>query len=91
MTYTGTYFGMGVGKTLAVMLFMIFGLMLGINRKILPLSLVFLSIYLGSFFGKGDGRIYPIIVFFLISVYFSKKISNYYKNKKKHYLLKFFI
>ena len=70
---------------------MFVGLMMGINRKILPLSLVFLGIYLGSLFSKGNGRIYPILLFFIISFYVSRKISNKYKNKKDNFLLKFFI
>ena len=91
MTYAGTYFGMGIGKILIIIVFMFIGLMLGINRKILPLSLVFLGIYLGSLFSKGNGRIYPILLFFIICFYFSKKISNKYKNKKSTFLLKFFL
>ena len=91
MTYAGTYFGMGTGKILIVIAFMFVGLLLGINRKIFPLSLVFFGIYFGSLFSKGNGRIYPIIFFFTICFYFSKKISNKYKNKKSNYLLKFFL
>ena len=49
MTYAGTFFGMGIGKVLIIIAFMFVGLMLGINRKILPLSLVFLGIYFGTF------------------------------------------
>ena len=91
MTYAGTFFGMGIGKVLIVIAFMFVGLMLGIDRKILPLSLVFLGIYFGSLFSKGNGRIYPILIFFILSFYVSKKISNKYKNKKNSFLLKFFI
>ena len=83
MTYAGTYFGMGQGKTMIVGFFMLIGLMLGINRKIIPLSLIFLSIYIGSLFSSGNGRIYPIIIFFIISFILSKKIANKYKNTKK--------
>ena len=51
MTYAGTYFGMGQGKIMIVGNFYAYvGLMLGINRKIIPLSLIFLSIYVGSLF-----------------------------------------
>ena len=91
MTYAGTFFGMGTGKVLIVIAFMFVGLMLGINRKILPLSLVFLGIYFGSLFSKGNGRIYPILIFFILSFYVSKKILNKYKNKKSSFLLKFFL
>ena len=48
MAYAGTYFGMGIGKIMIVIVFMFIGLMLGIHRKLIPLSLIFLSIYVGS-------------------------------------------
>ena len=65
MTYAGTYFGMGIGKIMIVALFMFIGLMIGIHRKLIPLSLIFLSIYVGSLFSKGNGRIIPNISIFL--------------------------
>ena len=91
MTYAGTYFGMGNGKILVVGFFILIGLMLGINRKIIPLSLIFLSFYLGSLFSAGNGRIYPIIILFIISFILSKKISNKFKNIKKNSLMKYFL
>ena len=84
MTYAGTYFGMGQGKIMIVVIFMIIGLMLGINRKIIPLSLIFLSIYVGSLFSSGNGRIYPIIIL-------SKKIANKYQNTKKNLFMKYLL
>jgi len=91
MTYAGTYFGMGIGKIMIVVLFMFIGLMIGIHRKLIPLSLVFLSIYVGSLFSKGNGRIYPILVFFFLSVFISNKLTNYFKAKKKGNFLKFLL
>ena len=41
MTYVGSHFGMGSGKILVVILFMIIGLFIALNRKIIPLSIVF--------------------------------------------------
>ena len=91
MTYAGTYFGMGQGKIMIVVIFMLIGLMLGINRKIIPLSLIFLSIYVGSLFSSGNGRIYPIIILFIISFILSKKITNKYKNTKKNSFMKYLL
>ena len=91
MTYAGTFFGMGLGKIIVVGVFMLMGLMLGINRKIIPLSLIFISIYVGSLFSAGNGRIYPITIFFIISLILSKKISNKYKNTKKGSFVKYFL
>jgi glycosyltransferase involved in cell wall biosynthesis len=89
MTYAGTYFGMGQGKIMIVVIFMIIGLMLGINRKIIPLSLILLSIYVGSLFSSGNGRIYPIIILFIIGLILSKKIANKYQNTKKNSFMKY--
>ena len=91
MTYAGTYFGMGIGKTMIVGFFMLIGLMLGINRKIIPLSLVFLSIYVGSLFSSGNGRTYPIIILFIISFILSRKITNKYQNTKKNLFMKYLL
>ena len=74
-----------------VIVFMSLGLMLGINRRLVPLSLVFLGIYVGSLFSKGNGRIYPILIFFILTLFLSKKISNHFKKKKKGFFLRFFI
>ena len=91
MTYAGTYFGMGLGKIMIVVIFMLIGLMLGINRKIIPLSLIFLSIFVGSLFSSGNGRIYPIIILFIISFILSKKIAKKYKNTKKGSFMKYLL
>ena len=91
MTYIGTYFGMGLGKIIVVIVFLLIGLMLGINRRILPLSLIFLGIYIGSFFGEGDEKIVYILISFFITFIMSKKISNKLKKHKKNILFKFLI
>jgi len=90
MTYTGTYFGMGSGKILVVILFMIIGLMIALNRKFIPLSIVFLFIYIGSLFSKGNGKIYTVIIFFFIGLYLSKKFSRYFSTFKTNFFLKNF-
>ncbi len=91
MTYTGTYFGLGVGKILITIVFSVIGLFIGLQRKILPLSFILFSIYFGSLFSKGNGRIFPILLFFLIALYVSKKISQKYENSNKNILMKFLI
>ncbi len=91
MTYAGTFFGLGTGKILITILFAFSGLIIGLYRKLMPLSLIFLSIYIGSLFSKGNGRILPIVLFFLLALFVSKKISQKYEKKQKNYLLKFFL
>ncbi len=85
MGYVGSYFGMGLGNTLFIIIFFIFGLIIGINFKILSSSLIFLSIYIGSFFGKGNGTTLSVLVFFIIGLYLARLLrknysSNYFKN-----------
>ena len=89
MTYAGTYFGMGSGKILVILFFMIIGLMIALNRKIIQLSLIFFLIYAGSLFSKGNGRIYTVIIFFLIGLYVSKKIKKYFLMTKSNFITRF--
>lgn len=91
MTYAGTFFGMGIGKILITTVFSFVGLIIGLKRKLLPLSLVFFSIYLGSLFSKGNGRIFPIVLLFLITLYLSKKISYKFEKSKKNIIQKLLI
>ena len=89
MTYASTYFGMGTGKIMIMIVFMFTGLMIGIHRKLIPLSVIFLGIYIGSLFSKGNGKIYTILIFFILSIIISNKLAGYFVNKKKGTLLKF--
>ena len=89
MTYAGTYFGMGSGKILVILFFMIIGLMIAINRKIMHLSIIFFLMYVGSLFSKGNGRIYTVIIFFIIGLYLSKKIKKYLLKIKSNFITRF--
>mgnify|MGYP003332681063 FL=1 len=91
MSYAGTFFGMGKGKLLVIIFFMIIGLLIALNRKIIPLSLVFFLTYVGSLFSKGNGKIYTTILFFLIGLYLSKKIPNYFRQTQDNTFKKFLI
>ncbi len=89
MTYVGTYFGMGSGKILVILFFMIIGLKIALNRKIIQLSIIFFLIYFGSLFSKGNGRIYTVIIFFIIGLYLSNKLKKYLSKVKNNYLTRF--
>ena len=89
MAYAGTYFGMGLGKILVILFFMIIGLMIALNRKIIQLSIIFFLIYVGSLFSKGNGRIYTVIIFFIIGLYISKKIKKYLLKMKTNSITRF--
>ncbi len=91
MTYAGTYFGMGMGKIMVILSFMLIGLMIGLNRKILPLSIIFSLTFIGSLFSKGNGKIYTTVLFFLIGLFISKKITNSFSNLERKSFIKFFI
>ena len=91
MSYAGTFFGMGIGKILVIISFMIIGLLIALNRKIIPLSFIFLLTYIGSLFSKGNGKIYTTVLFFLIGLYLSKKISNYFIKTADNRIFKYFL
>ena len=91
MSYAGTFFGMGKGKILVIIFFMTVGLLIGLNRKIAPLSLVFLLTYVGSLFSKGNGKIYTTVLFFLIGLYLTKNIPNYFRKIQDNRFMKFLI
>ena len=91
MTFIGTYFGMGIGKIMITAVFAFVGLVNAMHRKILALSLVFLFIYLGSLFSNGNGRIFPILLFYFFSLWFTKRIIKNIKKIDKNSFLNFFI
>lgn len=85
MIYIGSFFGMGIGKTLIIVVFALIGLINAMNRKLIPLSIIFISIFIGSLFSAGNGRIYPILLFYFFSLWLSKKISKKYSNQNNYY------
>lgn len=91
MTYAGTYFGLGIGKIMITIFFALIGMIIGLNRKLIPLSTIFAAIYIGSLFSKGNGRILPIVLFFLIALVYSKKLTNKFKFKRKNFITKLLI
>ena len=91
MSFIGSFFGMGIGKILITITFSVIGLLNAIHRRIFSLSFIFFSIYLGSLFSKGNGRIFPILLFYFISLWLTKIISKKYSKSNKNFLLKYFI
>jgi len=61
-----------------MVLFFNIGLIIGLKNTIVPSSVIFLSIYLGSLFGNGQGKVLSIILFFSIGLYLAKKINKYF-------------
>ena len=91
MTYIGTFFGMGIGKVMITVVFGFVGLINAMHRKIFALSTIFLFIFLGSLFSQGNGRIYPILIFYLFSLWLTKKIFRKSKKKNTKSFLNYFI
>ena len=67
----------------------IIGLFIGIHRKIISSSMIFIFIFLGSLFSKGNGKIYTVILGFIIGLYISKQISKIFNKKYKNRFIKF--
>ena len=80
MGYVGSYFGMGVGNTLFIIIFSILGSILGIHFKILSSTLIFLLIYIGSLFGKGSGTTLSVVFFFVLGIFIARKTKKYFLN-----------
>ncbi len=76
MTYVGSYFGMGIGNILFMIIFFIAGLIIGLHTKILSSLMIFLFIYIGSLIGNGQGRVLSVLFFFMIGIFIIKKIKK---------------
>ncbi len=77
MAYVGSYFGMGLGKTLFIIIFFMLGLIIGLRYKILPSVFIFFFIYIGSLLGSGQGKVLAVLLFFILGLYFAKKINKF--------------
>ena len=76
MTFVGSYFGMGLGNTLFMIIFFLIGLVIGLHTKIIASLSIFLFIYLGSLFGNGQGKVLSVLVFFILAIYLVRKIRK---------------
>ena len=76
MTYIGSYFGMGLGKTFFMITFFLIGLILGLHTKIISSLSIFLFIYLGSLFGNGQGKVLSVLLFFILGIYLVRRIKK---------------
>ena len=82
MTFVGSYFGMGLGNTLFMIIFFLIGLVIGLHTKFISSLSIFLFIYLGSLFSNGQGKVLSVLVFFILGIYLVRRIrkvinSNY--------------
>tara|TARA_Y100000590_G_C15731197_1_gene1017093 strand:+ start:2742 stop:3758 length:1017 start_codon:yes stop_codon:yes gene_type:complete len=91
MGFVGSYFGMSLGKSIVIIIFSFYGAFIGLYRKLFTSSLVFLFIYFGSLFSKGNGKIYTVLIAFIIGMYLSKLISSKIKNITKNKIINFFV
>ncbi|MDC1047187.1 glycosyltransferase family 2 protein [Alphaproteobacteria bacterium] len=79
MTFVGSYFGMGWGNILFMIIFFLIGLIIGLHTKIISSISIFLYIYLGSLFGNGQGKVLSVLVFFIFGIYLVNKIKKVVK------------
>ena len=82
MAFVGSHFGMGLGNTLFIIFFFIFGSVIGIHFKIITSSIIFFSIFIGSFFSKGNGTTFAVIIFFIISIFIARGVKQHFVNTK---------
>ena len=81
MTFVGSYFGMGLGNTLFMIIFFLIGLIIGLHTKIFSSLSIFLFIYIGSLFGNGNGKTLSVLLFFIIGIYIIKKVRKIINQK----------
>ena len=82
MGFVGSHFGMGLGNYLFILIFFIFGSILGIHFKILSSTILFFFIFVGSLFGKGNGTTLAVIIFFLFGLFVARKSKRFFLNSK---------
>ena len=87
MIYIGANFENEISKNLFIILFSISGLFLGLHRKIINSFIVFLFTILGGILIQGENKIYSVLIFFVIGIFISKKISIFIKLKFKNVLI----
>ena len=80
MAFVGSHFGMGLGNTIFIFLFLISGAILGIHFKILSSTIIFLFIFIGSLFGQGNGTTLAVILFFILGLFVANKFKKYFVN-----------
>ena len=85
MTFVGSYFGMGLGNTLFMIIFFLIGLIIGLHTKVISSLSIFLFIYLGSLFGNGQGKVLSVLVFFIFGIYFVRKIRKIIHTKYQNF------
>ena len=82
MAFVGSHFGMGLGNTLFIILFLIIGSVIGIHFKIITSTIIFLFIFIGSLFGKGNGTTLAVTLFFLFGILAARNIKKFFLNSK---------
>ena len=78
MAFVGSHFGMGLGNTIFIILFFVFGSILGIHFKILSSTIIFIFIYIGSLFGMGNGTTLSVIIFFILGLFIANRLKKYF-------------
>ncbi|MDC0625504.1 glycosyltransferase family 2 protein [Alphaproteobacteria bacterium] len=76
MTFVGSYFGMGLGNALFIIIFFLVGMIIGLHTKVISSLTIFLFIYIGSLFGNGQGKVLSVLFFFILCIYLVRKIRK---------------
>ncbi len=82
MGFVGSHFGMGLGNTIFIIFFFIFGSVIGIHFKLLTSSIIFFFIIIGSLFSKGNGTTIAVIIFFILGIFTARNVKKYFINTK---------
>ena len=70
---------------LFIIIFYIIGLVIGLKFKVIPSSIIFFSIFIGSLFGQGQGKVLWVLFFFMVGIYIANYLSKNYLIKNKYF------
>ena len=82
---------MGSGILLMILITCLIGLFIGLKRKAASSSLIYLFCFIGSLFSKGNGKIYTVVLGFIIGLYISKKVSALIEKTTTNRFIRFFV
>ena len=91
MGFIGSYFGMGIGNVMIICFFIIIGSFIGLKQKIASSSIILLFTYFGSLFSNGNGKIYTVIIGFMIGIYLASNFSNLVNRNTDNKFIKIFV
>ena len=91
MSFIGSYFSLGIGKIIVIVILFVIGCFIGLHNKLLPSAIILIFSYFGSLFSSGNGKIITVALAFFIGIFLSKKIKSLLDYNSRNRFIKFFV